>query len=194
MKVLTDEVEDHPVLGFEPYADCLVDIIRDTNPRLSIGIYGEWGTGKTTLMELIKNKLTDENSEILTVWFNAWRYEREENYAITALMKSIAYAMVGHRIYDEMAPAMINTLKVVVKGIAQGLAAKFLGNKDIADIKQEDIFPYVEFLTKFDKDTIYFDGIHNIEEEMKKIWEKYPKSRIVVFIDDLDRCSPKRTL
>jgi predicted KAP-like P-loop ATPase len=72
MKVLTDEIEEEPVLGSKPYAECLVDIIRDTPPRFSIGIYGEWGTGKTTLMELIEDKLNRENSDILTVWFNAW--------------------------------------------------------------------------------------------------------------------------
>ncbi len=153
MKILTDEVEKEPILGFKPYAECLVDIIRDTSPRFSIGIYGEWGTGKTTLMELIENKLNRENKGILTVWFNAWRYEREEHYAIVAMMKTIAYAMINHEIYDKMAPALINSLKIGLKGIAQGLAAKFLGDKDIVNVKQEEIFPYLEFLAKFDKDT-----------------------------------------
>ena len=53
-------------------------------------------TGKTTLMNLIKKNLEDvDGSEgrILTVWFNAWRYEREENFATIALMKTIGYEM-----------------------------------------------------------------------------------------------------
>ena len=53
-------------------------------------------TGKTTLMNLIKKNLEDvDGSEgrILTVWFNAWRYEREENFDTIALMKTIGYEM-----------------------------------------------------------------------------------------------------
>jgi predicted KAP-like P-loop ATPase len=43
-------------------------------------------------MRLIKKKIANDNN-ILTVWFNAWRYEREDQFALVALMKTIAYAM-----------------------------------------------------------------------------------------------------
>jgi uncharacterized protein YjbI with pentapeptide repeats len=52
----------------------------------------------------------------------------------------------------------------------------------------------MHLLTEIDKDTIYFDGLDQIEAEMKKIMDKYPKTRIVVFIDDLDRCKPQKAL
>jgi KAP family P-loop domain len=195
MRILTDEVESHPVLGFEPYAECIVDAITGTDPKFSIGIYGEWGTGKTTLMELVRNKLNDHKNLILPIWFNAWRYEREEQFAITALMKTIAFAMGEHPIYKEMKPVIIRSLKLVAKGILSAIAAKFVSEKTIDELTDEKkIFPYIEFLTQFDKDTIYFDGIHNIEKQMEKILQQYSDTRIVVFIDDLDRCSPKRAL
>jgi hypothetical protein len=144
-----------------------------------------------------QKKLSYHKDIILPIWFNAWRYEREEHFAIIALMKTIAYAMADHPIYREIRPIVIRSLKIIAKGLLEGLAAKFLGEKTIDDLKKEEnILPYVEFLTQFDKDTIYFDGIHNIEKEMEKILDKnkHPDSRIVVFIDDLDRCSPKRAL
>ena len=40
-----------------------------------------------------KSKIYLQENEILTVWFNAWRYEREDQFALIALMKTIAYAM-----------------------------------------------------------------------------------------------------
>ena len=41
-------------------------------------------------------------------------------------------------------------------------------------------------LPEIDKDNIYFDGMRKIELEMQKIIKKYTKTKIVVFIDDLD--------
>lgn len=52
----------------------------------------------------------------------------------------------------------------------------------------------MDFLAELDRDTIYFDGINKIEIDMAKIMEKYHGSRVIVFIDDLDRCSPKKAL
>ena len=52
----------------------------------------------------------------------------------------------------------------------------------------------LELLAEVDRDTLYFDGFDDISKEIKKIREKNPAFRIVVFVDDLDRCSPTKTL
>jgi hypothetical protein len=57
MRILTDDVETDPILDFERYSDAVINMVRDSNPKFVIGIYGEWGTGKTTLMRFIENKL-----------------------------------------------------------------------------------------------------------------------------------------
>jgi predicted KAP-like P-loop ATPase len=77
--IITDEVAPSPILDFGAYTNAIVKMIKESIPKFSIGIYGEWGSGKTTLMKSIEEKLSQEsNKDILTVWFNAWRYEREE--------------------------------------------------------------------------------------------------------------------
>jgi replication-associated recombination protein RarA len=58
VRILTDDPEVRPLLKFEEYSGPIVELLRDQR-NISIGIFGDWGTGKTTLMQLIEAKLTE---------------------------------------------------------------------------------------------------------------------------------------
>jgi predicted KAP-like P-loop ATPase len=73
--IITDDVALKPILDFEAYVNTIVKMIKNSRPKFSVGIYGEWGSGKTTLMKVVEHKLKQNNDDVLTVWFNAWRYE-----------------------------------------------------------------------------------------------------------------------
>jgi predicted KAP-like P-loop ATPase len=190
--IITDDVTPEPILDFENYSSTIVKMISQSYPKFSVGIYGEWGTGKTTLMKMVENKLK-QNEDVLTVWFNAWRYEREDQFAIIALLKTVAYAMGKHSLYKELKPILLRAVKIFTKNFLSEVAAKYIGEKGVDDFRNK-LLPKMDLLAEVDKDTIYFDGINKIEEDMRNILSKYQSTRVVVFIDDLDRCSPKKTL
>ncbi|MFY9796487.1 MAG: P-loop NTPase fold protein [Candidatus Nitrosopolaris sp.] len=60
-RIISDEIEYAPIplhnFDFERYSETLAKLIRNSAPKFSVGIYGKWGTGKTTLMQLIERKL-----------------------------------------------------------------------------------------------------------------------------------------
>jgi hypothetical protein len=66
-------------LGFAPSAGALVDIIQGTAVRdtpLTVGVYGPWGSGKTSLMQMILSAL--DSNRCVPVWFDAWRYAQSD--------------------------------------------------------------------------------------------------------------------
>jgi len=83
LSILSDQPADEDRLNFDPYARTLADIIADpgTDTPLTIGIFGGWGRGKTSLMSMVRRRLeaTGETGfAVRAVWFNAWLYSREE--------------------------------------------------------------------------------------------------------------------
>ncbi len=192
LRILTDEYEMKPILDLERYSETIANITLGSNPRFSIGVYGEWGYGKTTLMRLVQARLKDR-SNVLTIWFNAWRYEREDQFAITALMKTIAFAMSDDPTYKNLKSIILRSIKIFSKGFLSEIASKIIGAQGVEEFV-ENVLPKMELLSEVDRETIYFDGIQKIETEMGKIISANPSSRVVVFIDDLDRCSPKKAL
>ncbi len=83
LPILSDRPADNDRLNFAPYAQTLAEIIADPQTRtpLTIGIFGSWGNGKTSLMQMIENRLHASSTDdfpVRTVWFNAWLYSREE--------------------------------------------------------------------------------------------------------------------
>ena len=77
---------DH--LDFDTYVSVLYDFLthRDTNPPLTVSIEGEWGTGKSSFMALLRKDLEladrkhreEGGTRYFTVEFNPWRHERED--------------------------------------------------------------------------------------------------------------------
>lgn len=49
-------------------------------------------------------------------------------------------------------------------------------------------------LSEIDKNTIFYNGLENIQEAIKELRESNNKFRFVIFIDDLDRCSEHKIL
>ncbi|MBI1879927.1 MAG: hypothetical protein HYR94_17185, partial [Chloroflexi bacterium] len=65
-------------LRFGHYCQVLSDIVAEADTPLTVGIFGPWGSGKTSLMRLVEEKLKNAQPAPLTVWFNAWKYDQEE--------------------------------------------------------------------------------------------------------------------
>jgi hypothetical protein len=76
-QILVDDPAEDPRLGFREYADAFAEIVCGSPPRFAVGIFGTWGSGKTTLMKAIMARI-EGRDDVIPVWFNAWRYEREQ--------------------------------------------------------------------------------------------------------------------
>ncbi len=57
LRIITDEPTLDDALDFDKYSANLANVIRNSTPRFTIGIFGGWGTGKTTLMKMIEASL-----------------------------------------------------------------------------------------------------------------------------------------
>jgi len=61
-KILIDTPAIEPALGYTEYARALGDIINNSTPQFAVGIFGGWGSGKTTLMQELQKKIEDEKA------------------------------------------------------------------------------------------------------------------------------------
>jgi predicted KAP-like P-loop ATPase len=103
VRILSDEpVETDAGFGFDAYIKTIADLIaypKNKTP-LTIGIYGSWGSGKTTLMKSIKHSLDDDQRykndpdfrKTKTMWFQPWRYGKEDEI-LAALIEEIFQTM-----------------------------------------------------------------------------------------------------
>ena len=73
------------VLNLGQIAFALSRFLRNENtqPPLTIAITGDWGTGKSSLMNLLRDDLAAYG--VRPVWFNAWHHQKEEHLLASLL-------------------------------------------------------------------------------------------------------------
>lgn len=91
--ILSDNETSIDLLNNESIANTVVSLIQESDDRpLSFGIHGDWGAGKSSVLEMIQNKvdgLNQPNSDFYCcIRFNGWKHQGFEDSKI-ALMSSI---------------------------------------------------------------------------------------------------------
>jgi len=189
-------VDDNPTtddrLGFNSIADILRRVIHDTRRRpVTIGIFGEWGSGKTTLMQMVRSRLQKDG--IKTVWFNAWKYDAKE-VIWNALIQEIFYTIQRDpeiqrrpdaKVYLEHVADFAGKLAIYAAKVATRLVPGGI-------IKEEDVDTVIEAFRPPSANDELFEFINRFESVFDKLVQDYVGSEgyLVVFIDDLDRCLP----
>ena len=112
VKIISDEPSSD-ASDFKSYAKKLSEFIVNSTPRFTVGIYGGWGTGKTTLMHMIKYELEiNHRGFVETIWFDSWRYEREKYSAMVPLLRTIILGIKDG--LEEMANSDLDKKKKVL--------------------------------------------------------------------------------
>jgi len=201
--------DKHAQFQFEAYANTLARIILSRNNKtpLVIGVYGEWGSGKTSLMQIVKGKLEESRNTrgsgglpsfmsgddpnafrpCRTVWFNAWKYGREEELWVS-LIHEIGREISKDSDFLKGIEMKLSDLKRNYnwsKAMLSGATQLVTGGRVNLDLEKsrfaENVAFYDEFQTVFDK---IIAGYTNRSEG----------GALIIFIDDLDRCLPSKVV
>lgn len=204
-------LDDLPTLEDKLKWECeltrIADRIKQCPTPHVFGVHGNWGSGKTSFMRQLQHLLGgrfDEdgsvfkgthfkdakvNRQIATVWFDAWRYQNELT-PVVALLQEIrrqlsAMPMIKAKFSKLGEIALRYTLDSLSDvGKAIGIEA-IPSTEKIQKIGEQ-------WETQHHAQILNTDSIRkHLHDTILSLLPKGEKSRIVVFIDDLDRCNPK---
>ena len=212
--IISDEpLKDNLGFGFDRYAQTLAEVVahKKNSTPLVIGIYGSWGSGKTTLMHGIEAELNKFNCRFSernwpgkdvyrptkTVWFQAWKYA-EEDAILAALIDEVLKAAQADGVFDHIKVQMELWAKTLNrKGVVSQLVSGFTGGA----LNLREIIPDPEHRKKLG---FYSDFSQLLDgliwayvtatgiQDGREFDDK--EGALVIFIDDLDRCPSPRVL
>jgi hypothetical protein len=177
--IVSDVPASDPGLGFAAYARALADAIRGgTPPQFTIGIYGPWGSGKTSLLLALRSLLARTPRKTVPVFFDAWRFERSGPIVVPLLHRIMQTVEAsGNRDVAEKIRRALNSLLFSLNLNLGGVIGVGLDKRKWEEATVNSLIPALEEA---------FAAPFNQFREIPKLLKG---RRIVVLIDDLDRCS-----
>ncbi len=162
-KPITNIDEDD--LGFKKYANQLSKKIIESNfeNSLAIGINGKWGSGKSSMLNLIKDKIKDK--DVIEVDFNPWA-SNNPNSIIEDFFKVLQNALTPYhpsltRSLMNYSNRIINANSGIVKEAVEAFVFAVNGSNSAKELL-DDINGALKEIGK--KLVIYIDDIDRLEE------------------------------
>lgn len=181
------------LFGIQKYQNALIEFINHSHTPLTIALQGEWGSGKTSLMNLLDDELCDKGT-FYRVWINSWQYSlmRTPEEAILKIVEGMIEQILKTLSDNDDKNKTVEKVKSIFKKVSLA-SGKFLA-KQIADKAG---------LNPDGVDDLFGGGgsegaeISRMKKEIENLIAEILESSIdknklgfIFFIDDLDRIDP----
>ena len=179
--------ESFDLLDINLHTDSIINFIKETETPMTIGIQGEWGSGKTSLIQSIKSEL-DKDKVFRQIWINSWEYSlltNPEESLIKIINRIIQELLESDKKISKHAKISEVTKKIFEGALRVG--AGVVGGTNAASAAQ----------SLFDESGQNISALRLqlndlVEEIQNKKSNNYKK--IIIYIDDLDRIEPKNAV
>ncbi len=214
-------------------AEALKNIILGCPLPFTVGIFGKWGTGKSTIAYFLKSKLNEKKGKIAIIDFDVWKYEGDSlrkqflltlekqlkkqkiltkkyklnprmiastsrgfkgkitinkekvgQFVIYIVSILVVLAIVGFKIF-KIAPQILPSY------LASLMSSLFTGATILA------LFQIGSQVITADTETLSFDKFKDpdeFEQEFEKLIKNIKVDRVLIIIDNLDRCTHSKAV
>ena len=185
------------------------EVVAKDGAPMVLGLHGDWGSGKTSALRAMRFHLTGENpnsetidgqdiaeglfrAHVVTVWFEAWRYQNEPSPIVALIQEMRRQLSLWQKANQKItklgtvaAESLLDSLDKVAKLI--GVESLPFSPKEIRATGEK--YERERYEQRLPTDSIQEFLRQAIEGLLPPQRRDFPKPRVVVFIDDLDRCS-----
>lgn len=187
----------------------------ECQPPAAFGVHGDWGAGKTSFLRQLRYHLNDStdsgleppvpgtlepakySGKVVTVWFEAWRYQNEPAPVVALLheiRREFSVLAKGLKSAGKIAEVTIRSLLASLGDAAKLISLEAL---PFSAEKVENIGKAWEkehLAERLPADTLsefLRSAIETLLASADKKGEDSVQPRVIVIIDDLDRCTPE---
>ena len=178
-KGFTDSPAVQDSFNISKYINGLVNFIKSCNTPMTIAVQGDWGTGKTSIMTMIKNELRNSKNLNL-VWFNTWQFSQfnlGDKLPLTMLNKLV------NEVSNNKESENFKYIKKAMVGVADAILGHISGGA-------------LEVSSFLDNEENLFEAVERLKESFQRLVNEKAgdEGRVIIFIDDLDRIEPERAV
>jgi hypothetical protein len=188
----SDNPSDLDLLGFGDVTAPIVEaVLRDKLDPVTVSIEGDWGSGKSSILAILGDELEDES--VIVIPTRPWEYDPATDpkatligEVLTAIRKAVEEREGGwEKLADTVKERFISLAKRVKLSKVIKLAANSALTMGLPTIDA------VMDLFGDEPNSVEEPTLQGFREEFSKLMDDLPQvRRVVVLVDDLDRCLP----
>ncbi|AWM40934.1 KAP family P-loop domain protein [Gemmata obscuriglobus] len=181
------------------------DTAAGCHPPCVLGVHGDWGAGKTSFLHILHHYLTgtcppldgldrgvvmtehwpqewQPKDHVAVIWFEAWRYQHEPAPVVALLHEIRAQLPTASKLFDsakKIGEVSVKSALFAMEWLTKRVGVQASKVQEIGEKWEKE-----HFAEQLPSHTLR----QFLEDTLRRLLPQVNSARVVVLIDDLDRC------